>query len=58
LIVEVHHDPDRALSDGMQSLFPDQFDALMVQVRQIAAVLGRGVPASVGVHAGAAISED
>src|SRR6202158_316153 len=44
LIVEVHHDPDRALSDGMQSLFPDQFDALMVQVRQIAAVLGRTIP--------------
>jgi 3-deoxy-7-phosphoheptulonate synthase len=46
LIVEVHHDPDRALSDGMQSLFPDQFDVLMVQVRQIAAVLGRTVPKS------------
>ena len=44
LIVEVHHDPDRALSDGMQSLFPDQFDALMAQVRQIAAVLGRSIP--------------
>ncbi len=44
LIVEVHHDPDRALSDGMQSLFPDQFDALMLQVRQIAAVLGRTIP--------------
>jgi len=44
LIVEVHHDPDRALSDGMQSLYPDQFDALMVQVRQIAAVLGRTIP--------------
>src|ERR1700704_5740812 len=44
LIVEVHHDPDRALSDGMQSLFPDQFDVLMVQVRQIAAVLGRSIP--------------
>jgi 3-deoxy-7-phosphoheptulonate synthase len=43
LIVEVHHDPDRALSDGMQSLFPDQFDALMQQVRQIAAVLGREI---------------
>jgi hypothetical protein len=28
----------------MQSLFPDQFDALMVQVRQIAAVLGRTIP--------------
>ncbi len=48
LMVEVHHDPDRALSDGMQSLFPDQFDALMVQVRQIAAVLGRGVPLNRG----------
>ena len=43
LIVEVHHDPDRALSDGMQSLFPDQFDALMQQIRQIAAVLGREI---------------
>jgi 3-deoxy-7-phosphoheptulonate synthase len=43
LIIEVHHDPDRALSDGMQSLYPDQFDALMQQVRQIAAVLGRTI---------------
>jgi 3-deoxy-7-phosphoheptulonate synthase len=46
LIVEVHHDPDRALSDGMQSLFPDQFDVLMQQVRQIAALLGRSIPAA------------
>jgi len=52
LIVEVHHDPDRALSDGMQSLFPDQFDALMQQVRQIAAVLGRSIPVSTPVHTG------
>ena len=41
LIVEVHNDPDRALSDGMQSLYPDQFDELMLEVRQIAAVLRR-----------------
>ncbi len=41
LIVEVHHQPDKALSDGMQSLYPDQFDELMVQVRQIAPVVGR-----------------
>jgi 3-deoxy-7-phosphoheptulonate synthase len=41
LIVEVHNDPDRALSDGMQSLYPDQFDELMSEVRQIAAVLRR-----------------
>ena len=43
MIVEVHHDPDRALSDGMQSLYPDQFDALMAQVRQIGSVLGRTI---------------
>ncbi len=53
LIVEVHHDPDRALSDGMQSLYPEQFEMLMQQVRQIAAVLGRsvaaGAPATVAV---------
>jgi 3-deoxy-7-phosphoheptulonate synthase len=55
LIVEVHHDPDKALSDGMQSLFPDQFDALMVQVRQIAAVLGRNVPSAAGVLESATI---
>ena len=43
LIVEVHHDPDKALSDGIQSLYPDQFDELMKQVRQIAPVVGRTV---------------
>ena len=50
LLIEVHCDPDRALSDGMQSLYPDQFDELMTQVRQIAAVVGRTVPA-IGEHA-------
>ncbi|HET6934508.1 MAG TPA: 3-deoxy-7-phosphoheptulonate synthase [Candidatus Angelobacter sp.] len=45
LIVEVHHDPDRALSDGMQSVFPDQFDELMSEVRQIAPVVHRSVQA-------------
>jgi len=29
LMVEVHHEPDKALSDGAQSLYPDQFDELM-----------------------------
>ena len=43
LIVEVHDQPDKALSDGMQSLYPDQFDELMTQLRQIAAVVGRTV---------------
>ena len=58
LMVEVHHDPDRALSDGMQSLFPDQFDALMAQVRQIAAVVGRSVPAANRAPAEVARSAD
>jgi len=49
LIIEVHHDPDKALSDGMQSLYPEQFEELMTQVRQIAPVVGRTVPA-IGVH--------
>src|SRR6201990_2768905 len=43
LIVEVHNQPDKALSDGMQSLYPEQFVELMAQVRQIAAVLGREI---------------
>ena len=43
LIVEVHHEPDRALSDGMQSLLPDQFDELMSEIRQIAPVVHRNV---------------
>jgi len=45
LMVEVHNKPDEAMSDGPQSLFPDQFDELMRQVRQIAEVVGRTVPA-------------
>jgi 3-deoxy-7-phosphoheptulonate synthase len=44
LMVEVHHKPDEALSDGPQSLYPDQFDELMAQVRQIAPVVGRTAP--------------
>lgn len=43
LLIEVHHDPDRALSDGAQSILPDQFDEMMSEVRQIAAVVHRHV---------------
>ena len=45
LLVEVHHQPDQALSDGYQSILPAQFEQLMSEVRQIAAVLGRTVSA-------------
>jgi len=43
LLVEVHHDPDRALSDGPQSILPAEFEQLIREVRQIAAVLGRAI---------------
>src|SRR5271163_4936038 len=36
ILVEVHPNPDRALSDGAQSLFPEQFTQLVVELRQIA----------------------
>ncbi len=41
LIVEVHPDPDRALSDGAQTLRPDQFSEMVQQVRAIAKAIGR-----------------
>jgi len=43
LIIEVHHKPDEALSDGNQSILPSQLEQLMNEIRQIAAVLGRRV---------------
>lgn len=41
LMVEVHHDPSSAMSDGPQSLLPKQFSELMMQVKKIAEVIGR-----------------
>ena len=43
LIIEVHPDPERALSDGAQSLYPDQFAQLMAEIRIIAPAVGRRV---------------
>jgi 3-deoxy-7-phosphoheptulonate synthase len=43
LIIEVHSDPDRALSDGAQSMFPAQFDRLMAELRIIAPAIGRSI---------------
>jgi 3-deoxy-7-phosphoheptulonate synthase len=43
LLIEVHHDPDHALSDGAQSLYPSQYADLVGQIRTIAEVLGRRV---------------
>jgi len=43
VLIEVHHDPDRALSDGPQSITPAMFEALMGELRQIAPVIGRSL---------------
>jgi 3-deoxy-7-phosphoheptulonate synthase len=43
IIVEVHNDPDHALSDGAQSLFPEQFEAMMKELRLIAGAIGRTI---------------
>ena len=43
LLIEVHNDPDKALSDGAQSLFPEQFAQLMAELRIIAPAVGRRV---------------
>jgi 3-deoxy-7-phosphoheptulonate synthase len=41
VMIEVHHDPNRALSDGPQSITPEMFEELMRELRQIAPVIGR-----------------
>jgi 3-deoxy-7-phosphoheptulonate synthase len=43
LLVEVHHEPEKALSDGVQSILPEEFAQLSQEVRQIANVLHRHV---------------
>jgi 3-deoxy-7-phosphoheptulonate synthase len=45
VLIEVHPEPDRALSDGAQSLYPDQFTQLVGELRAVAGAIGRSVPA-------------
>jgi 3-deoxy-7-phosphoheptulonate synthase len=52
IMVEVHHQPEKALSDGPQSIYPEQFAEMMDQLEQIAPVIGRHVPR--GIHVGLA----
>jgi 3-deoxy-7-phosphoheptulonate synthase len=46
VLVEVHPDPDRALSDGAQSLYPEQFVELVGELRAVAAAIGRRIPSA------------
>ena len=55
VLVEVHPTPDRALSDGGQSLYPDQFARLVAELRAISSAIGRSVaptPGTVAAHTG------
>jgi 3-deoxy-7-phosphoheptulonate synthase len=51
LLIEVHPNPDRALSDGAQSLYPEQFDRMMRETRLIAEAIGRRVAEPAGIRA-------
>ena len=48
ILVEVHPNPDRALSDGAQSLYPDQFTQLVGELRAVATAIGRRITAPRG----------
>jgi 3-deoxy-7-phosphoheptulonate synthase len=52
ILVEVHNHPEKALSDGPQSIYPDQFARMMDELEQIAPVVGRTLPR--GIHVGTA----
>jgi 3-deoxy-7-phosphoheptulonate synthase len=54
LVIEVHHQPDKALSDGAQSIYPQQFADMMGEVRQIARILHRDVPDGIRIEQQAA----
>jgi 3-deoxy-7-phosphoheptulonate synthase len=43
LLMEMHPNPDKAMSDGAQSLHPEQLAKLMEQLRQLAPVIGRTI---------------
>ena len=52
ILVEVHNHPEKALSDGPQSIYPDQFARMMDEIEQIAPVVARRLPR--GIHVAAA----
>jgi 3-deoxy-7-phosphoheptulonate synthase len=54
VMVEVHHQPEKALSDGPQSIYPDQFGRMMDEIEQIAPVVNRTLPHGIDVEPAAA----
>jgi len=58
VLVEVHHQPEKALSDGPQSIYPDQFARMMDEIEQIAPIVHRDLPRAIHVETAAAKPED
>jgi 3-deoxy-7-phosphoheptulonate synthase len=58
VLVEVHHQPEKALSDGPQSIYPEQFVTMMNEIERIAPIVHRNLPRGIhvesttGVHDG------
>jgi 3-deoxy-7-phosphoheptulonate synthase len=53
ILVEVHDHPEKALSDGPQSIYPEQFATMMNEIEQIAPVVGRNLPRGIQVETAA-----
>jgi len=51
ILVEVHDHPEKALSDGPQSIYPSQFATMMNELEQIAPVVGRKLPRGIHIQA-------
>jgi 3-deoxy-7-phosphoheptulonate synthase len=58
ILVEVHHQPESALSDGPQSIYPDQFVRMMDELERIAPVVGRALQRGIHVDAAATGAHD
>jgi 3-deoxy-7-phosphoheptulonate synthase len=54
VMVEVHNQPEKALSDGPQSIYPDQFARMMDELQQLAPIVHRDLPRGIHVEAGTA----
>jgi 3-deoxy-7-phosphoheptulonate synthase len=53
ILVEVHHQPEKALSDGPQSIYPEQFAQMMDEIEGIAPIVHRKLPRGIHVEAAA-----
>jgi 3-deoxy-7-phosphoheptulonate synthase len=53
ILVEVHHQPEKARSDGPQSIYPAQFVRMMEEVEQIAPIIARSLPRGIHIEAAA-----